>query len=559
MPFSSSIQDETDIAASKRGPPAEVRRFWAGMRVVIALLVATLMFSSDNGIEGRALTVMGLYFTWSAWLLWVEANEQSPFGTLWTYWIDVAWSCLMMAFWREGAMMLTLALVYPVVLNTIGFGIRHGLLLALMATVGMILGNGKHLTIDSTLVWQQNIMLLLMFSLVPAAAMIARPMAVRLRGLSLLSAIEAELEPRHGLEPLGMKIVERLREATQANVVALVLPSRLGAPAVMAELADGSFRASTDAHAHLERLLAQLPRCPISHIQRPWWDPRHNTRLYLPLTPTNDVATPLAELEQLLSVRSLCIVPLIRYGHQHGHIVMGYETHQGINVGVLELVELAPELLRRIEQATLVDQVQEESGSHERARIGRDLHDSAIQPYLGLKYAVESVALGIPSNNPARAAVDSLADLVNSEVSALRELISGLRTGNEHGDSAFVPAIRRQIRRFSALFGVEIEIDCPATLVTTRALAGALFHMVNEVLNNIRKHTRAKHIWLTIALEENIVRIVVRDDGGSQLGRPASNFRPKSLLDRAQELNGTLNISCPDGLNTTLVIQIPLK
>ena len=560
MTIAASTQDDPDLAASKAGPPAEIRRFWAGMRIVIALLVATLMFSSERDIAGRALAVMSIYFTWSAWLLWVEANDQSPFSALWTYWMDVAWTCLMMAFWREGAMMLTLALVYPVVLNTIGFGIRHGLLLALMANVGMILGDDKHLTIGSTLVWQQNIMLMLMFSLVPAAAMIARPMAIRLRGLSLLSAIQNELDPRHGLEPMGMKIVERLRQATQANVVALVLPSRLGAPAVMAELVDGRFRASTDAHTHLERLLAQLPICPIRHIVRPWWDPRHNTRLYLPLTPTKDVAAPLAELGQLLNVRSLCIVPLIRYGHQHGHIVMGNEkTHQGLNIGVLELAELAPELLRSIEQAALVDQVQEESASHERARIGRDLHDSAIQPYLGLKYAVESVALGIPSNNPARAAVDSLADLVNSEVSALRELISGLRTGNEHGDSAFVPAIRRQIRRFSALFGVEIEIDCPATLVTTRALAGALFHMVNEVLNNIRKHTRAKHIWLTIALEENIVRIVVRDDGGTQVGRPADNFRPKSLLDRAAELNGSLDISSPDGLNTTMVIQIPLK
>lgn len=559
MTFAASTQDEPDLAASKPGPPAEIRRFWAGMRIVIALLVATLMFSSERDIAGRALAVMSLYFTWSAWLLWVEANDQSPFSALWTYWIDVAWSCLMMAFWREGAMMLTLTLVYPVVLNTIGFGIRHGLLLALMATVGMILGDGKHLNIVSGLAWQQYIMLLLMFSLVPAAALIARPMSIRLRGLSLAGAIQAELDPRHGLEPMCVNIVERLRQATQANAVALVLPSRLGAPAVLAELVDGSFRAAANAHALLERLLAQLPRCPIMHIERAWWDPRHNTRFYPPLTSSKNVADSLAELAQLLAVQSLCIVPLIRYGNQHGHILIGYAAHQGLNIGALELSELAPELLRSIEEATLVDQVQEESASHERARIGRDLHDSAIQPYLGLKYAVESVALGIPNDNPARAAVDSLADLVNSEVSALRELISGLRTGNEHGDSAFVPAIRRQIRRFSALFGVEIEMDCPAALVTTRALAGALFHMVNEVLNNIRKHTRAKRIWLTIALEDNIVRIVVRDDGGTQVGRPTVNFRPKSLLDRAAELNGTLDISRPDGLNTSMVIQIPIN
>ena len=54
--------------------------------------------------------------------------------------------------------------------------------------------------------------------------------------------------------------------------------------------------------------------------------------------------------------------------------------------------EAAPELLRIVEQAALVDQLQDENASHERARIGRDLHDSAIQPYLGLKYAVEALA-----------------------------------------------------------------------------------------------------------------------------------------------------------------------
>ena len=58
-----------------------------------------------------------------------------------------------------------------------------------------------------------------------------------------------------------------------------------------------------------------------------------------------------------------------------------------------------------------------------------DLHDSAIQPYLGLKYAVECVAMRIPAENPARAEVDALAELVNAEVASLRELISGLRTG----------------------------------------------------------------------------------------------------------------------------------
>ena len=128
-------------------------------------------------------------------------------------------------------------------------------------------------------------------------------------------------------------------------------------------------------------------------------------------------------------MRSLHVVPMTRYSRQHGHFIVGYKASNGARWDASALATTAPELLRIIEQATLVDQLQEESASHERARIGRDLHDSAIQPYLGLKYAVECVALRIPKENPARAEIDALADLVNGEVSALRELISGLRTG----------------------------------------------------------------------------------------------------------------------------------
>ena len=96
-------------------------------------------------------------------------------------------------------------------------------------------------------------------------------------------------------------------------------------------------------------------------------------------------------------------------------------------------------------------------------------------------------------------------------------------------------------------------------LATTRALADTLFHMVNEALNNIRKHSGARRVWITMSVEASLFRLVVRDDGGSQLGQPAPPFEPTSLCERAKELGGSLHISRPDGLNVELVIQIPLS
>jgi signal transduction histidine kinase len=266
----------------------------------------------------------------------------------------------------------------------------------------------------------------------------------------------------------------------------------------------------------------------------------------------------MAALAELLEVRVLVVVPLTRYRRRHGHLLLGLPAVGSRHQDVLALSHAAPELLRIVEQAALVDQLQDESASHERARIGRDLHDSAIQPYLGLKYAVESVALRTAPDNPARGDIDALADLVNGEVAALRELISGLRSDAGPGDNALVPAVRRQVKRFALLFGIDVEIHCPDSLPTTRALADALFHMVNEALNNVRKHSPARRVWVRLWLDEGRVHLHVRDDAGSQRGAPTPPFEPVSLRSRVVELGGVLHISQPDGLNTEVAIQVPV-
>ena len=535
-----------------------MRRFTAGIRVITALLCTVLLIAKEPSLGALPLSVLLAYCLWAAWVLWTEANGRGRGSALWTYWIDVAWSCLTMKLLSSGTMMMVLTLVHPVVVVSIGYGVKQGMLLALLAALGMLFDVKSDLIRSLGLGWQERLPTLVVLTLVPAAALLSRPMSLLRSRMALIGELGVQLDPRRGLEPICTELVERLRGGTEADVVALVLPSSQGAPALLATREEGSFRAKDEVHAHLEKMLQAAPSSPISYVKRRWWDMRPSVRIHSESPSMAGSTEPLAALAQMLDVRSLHVVPLTRYGRQNGHFVVGYSRTRSTTQDVSALSGAAPELLRIIEQAALVDQLQDETASHERARIGRDLHDSAIQPYLGLKYAVESVALRIPHDNPARAEVDALAQLVNGEVASLRELISGLRTGNDTGDNALVPAVRRQVRRFALLFGIEVEVNCPDQLHTTRALASALFHMVNEVLNNIRKHTSARRIWITLSVEAESFLLVVRDDAGSVRGHAFDEFMPTSLSERVNELGGSLKISRPDGLNTELVIQIPL-
>ncbi|MES2715598.1 MAG: histidine kinase [Pseudomonadota bacterium] len=541
------------------GPSAEMRRFSAGMRAIMAMLVTLILFGGSEPYGRLISSLLLAYPLWAAWVLWAEASGRTRGPALWHYIVDVGWTAVLLQLTDDSTHMLTLTLVQPVVLASIGFGVRRGVQLALLASAAVIADLAHQPPRLHATTLSQALTLLGVLGLVPAAALLARPMSVLRQRLALVADIETTLDPRRGLEAVAALLVQRLREGTGAQVVGLVLPSATGAPAVLCSALEEGFRTSAEVHQQLEALLADCPPHPVTHVRRRRWRPLRGTRVHGGShTGGPGLQARMDSLASLLEVRVLVVVPLTRYQRRHGHLLLGLPAVGSRHQDVVALSHAAPELLRIVEQATLVDQLQEESASHERARIGRDLHDSAIQPYLGLKYAVECVALRIPADNPARREVDSLADLVNGEVSALRELISGLRSDAGPGDNALVPAVRRQVRRFALLFSIDVEIDCPDALATTRALADALFHMVNEALNNIRKHSPARRVWIRLWVEGANLHLAVRDDGGSQRGRPDRPFHPVSLSERVTELGGTLHINQPDGLNTELVIQVPL-
>jgi len=154
--------------------------------------------------------------------------------------------------------------------------------------------------------------------------------------------------------------------------------------------------------------------------------------------------------------------------------------------------------------------------------------------------------------------IQGLLALVDHEVDELREIISSMRSGEPRGDNALVPAVRRQVRRFGVLFGIQVHLDTPDEIHTTRALAGALFHMVNEALNNVRKHTSAREAWVTLDADEASIVLAVQDNAGTLQGRPVEDFVPRSLSERAKELGGTLVVTRPNAMDTRLVITIPI-
>jgi signal transduction histidine kinase len=538
---------------------SEMRRFSAGIRIVVALLCTLLLISAEPTLGTTMMVLLAAYDLLAGLILWAEATGRTAGRALAHYWIDVTWSVLMLHLTSQGTGMLLLTFVQPVVLASIGYGVRHGVVLALFAACGVLLDADSSLWSGLAAGHMRAAATLGVLALLLASAVLSRPMSVLRQRLMLVSDLEAQLDPRRGLDAICATLIEGLRKGTGADTATLVLPACSAGAAFVSTADEGDFRMNALTHARVEALLEGLPPCPVTHVLRRW--PLFGgTRLHgSPRRPGLVLDARLDELSRLLEVRTLVVVPLQRAERRLGHIVLGLHERRARAQEVAALADAAPELYRIVEQAALVDRLQDESAAHERVRIGRDLHDSAIQPYLGLKYAVESVARRIAPDNPVRPEIDGLLNLINSEVAELREIISGLRSGEPRGDNSLIPAVRRQVRRFSMLFGIDVQLDGPDEMHTSRALAGALFHMVNEAINNVRKHTPARRVWIRLEQGEAYINMMVRDDAGEVLGRPVNDFTPRSLSERAAALGGFLHVTRPDALHTELFISVPFE
>jgi signal transduction histidine kinase len=100
--------------------------------------------------------------------------------------------------------------------------------------------------------------------------------------------------------------------------------------------------------------------------------------------------------------------------------------------------------------------------------------------------------------------------------------------------------------------------------VTTHVPAGRLapaveataYFVIAEALTNIVKHARAARAYISVEVEDGVLRIAVRDDGVGGARPDGSGL--VGLRDRLDALRGRLEIDSPLGRGTLITAEIPL-
>jgi len=201
-----------------------------------------------------------------------------------------------------------------------------------------------------------------------------------------------------------------------------------------------------------------------------------------------------------------------------------------------------------------------------RRQLARDLHDGPAQTLAAIAMNAEFIKKLIVSA-PQRVGteLDELADMARRANADVRTLLFELRPVILES-SGLVAALSHYVQRFPAedlprvhFHGEEVGLRLAATAETT------VFNVVQESINNAKKHARARNIWVSLKTLGNRLVIQVQDDGQgfdvAQQQDAATRRGSYGLLnmrERAASVDGNIGITSARGSGTTITLTVPL-
>ena len=217
-----------------------------------------------------------------------------------------------------------------------------------------------------------------------------------------------------------------------------------------------------------------------------------------------------------------------------------------------------------IDNAVLHRQAQRIAVLEERERIGMDLHDGIIQSIYAVGLALDYARVALDDDiNQSRKKIEQSIDGLNKTIRDLRAYILDLRP-RELVDDNLIKSLQRLLDEYrlntmaeGTLIGPEDGlVGLPASHAT------ALFHICQEALANVAKHSQAKRVDIRLWTSRDRVLLELTDNGSGfdlrkmsiTLGHGLSNMHI-----RARKVGGDVEITSAPGEGTTVLAWVPRR
>jgi signal transduction histidine kinase len=289
--------------------------------------------------------------------------------------------------------------------------------------------------------------------------------------------------------------------------------------------------------------------------QAPAWWKKFLPRTY-PSIADASCKNELDAIANLLDSQYFLTLPYQQQDGTTGRIFITPQKHTATQSDLDFISQLLTSISRIAENLQLMDELISESAKHERFRISLDIHDTTIQPYIGLKLGLDALNRQAGSNNPLSKDISELLGMTEATIHDLRRYVSLLREDNVLAGESLVSSIKEQADRFKRFYRIDVRVNCDAKIRVNSQLAGAVVQLFSEGLSNILRHTQTRNAYLSIYSDNNLLRLEIANEAPTDQAK--IEFIPRSINARAQSLGGTSFVKRDAQGYTVVHINIPI-
>jgi signal transduction histidine kinase len=241
---------------------------------------------------------------------------------------------------------------------------------------------------------------------------------------------------------------------------------------------------------------------------------------------------------------------------------LGFNRERELRFAQNALRQLSPALY----SIYLFRRLRQRAGAMERARVARELHDTAIQSLISIEMQVD-VLRRKTNGAPPAGELERIQQLLREEVLNMRELMLTMRPV-EIGPQHFLDFVAQLVERFRSDTGVDVRFVSELEEVTLPAAAcRELVRVVQEGLVNVRKHSGARSVYIRFGAQNGLWKLVIDDDGrgfgftGRLTLTELDDLHrgPTVIKERVRAIGGDMVIESSPGHGARLEITVPQK
>ncbi len=195
---------------------------------------------------------------------------------------------------------------------------------------------------------------------------------------------------------------------------------------------------------------------------------------------------------------------------------------------------------------------------NERSRVAADLHDE-LGPLL---FSVKFKLSGLETTTEDHAALEQATSYIDDIIQRIRDISNDLMPGTLVRKGALY-AIEEYIDGLSKNSSLKINFTHSDIPELDKAKAVNIYRLIMEIIHNTLKHAKASSLDINFKQEKDKLLLTTKDNGVGfdyeAMKYSASGLGLRSMLNRAEVMEGDMFIESETGKGTKYIIEIPVN